>query len=430
MKKVVMLSVFTLSFILLVSLVSAVEFDMESEYKQGEALLAKLTGQFSSPPLKENIEFFRGHVRVAFDHEVAKIGESYYIFASLTGKQPQNYSIVIDEVEYREAGKTTDEPLTKNFTITENVSDFSINKGFISTNEDFSITLDNLQDTSIDIELNIATESGQEGGIASYEDDKDYTLTVGPGTKDVDFQLASGVESSVKLITFSTEDQTYTIPVNIFIDVETKEGDIFDFDIAPPELEITMPTNSNITKLIYIYNIGTGRLTDIDVILDESLKPYVQISEDTFGQILPGENANFELGIASGGEQSLGGDIEVRTAEGVSDSIRVSVRIQAGYEIPEEEQQQDLTTTDTCEELKGEVCIDDEECTGDHVFAKNQFCCIGRCVSPASGSLGKIFGWLILIIVIAVAAWFFFQKYKRAGRKPVNLLKVARTKTK
>jgi preprotein translocase subunit YajC len=426
MKKVVL---FTITFVLLISLVSAVEFEMKSEYKQGEALTAKLIGQFTSPPLKENIEFFRGHVRVAFDHEVAKIGDNFYIFASLIDKQPQNYSIVIDEVEYRQAGKTIDEPLRKNFTVIEEVADFTIDKGFISTNEDFEIILDNLQDESIDIEMNIVTESGQEGGIASYEDDESYTISVGPGTKDVEFQLASGVESSLKMITFSTENQNYTIPVNIFIDVETKEGDIFDFDIAPPELDITMPTNSNLTKLVYIYNTGTGRLNDIEINLDESLKPYVTISEDTFGQILPESNANFALEIVSGVEQSLGGDIQVTSAEGVSDSIRVSVKIEAGYEMPEEEQQQDLTTTDTCEEIGGQVCGDDEECSGDHVFAKNQFCCIGKCVKPVTSSCLKIIGWLILIIVITVGAWFFLKKYKKA-RKPVDLLRVAKGKKK
>ena len=428
MKKVAILTGFAATFLLMVSLVSAVEFDMKPEFRKGETLMAKLSGQFTKTPVSEkNIEFFRGHVRIGMEFEIAKIGESFYLFASLTGKDPGNYSVVIDDVEYKHEGEFTDEPLVRNFTIIDEVADFSVNKGFISTNDDFSITVDNLGDTSIDIELEITTVSGEEGGISEYEDDDSYEISVSPGEKTIEFTLASGAKSSIKEISLKSENMNYTVPVSIFIDEVAAEDKIYAFDIAPPELEITMPTNSNLTKLIYIYNTGTGRLSDIEVDLDESLKPYLRITEDTFGQVLPENNANFEVIIVSGAEQSLGGDIRVSTAEGVSDSIRVSLNIVAGYEPAEEEQQQDISTTQTCEEIGGDVCIDDEECEGDYVFAKNQFCCIGKCTAPASSSWGKIIGWIIVIAVIAIGAWFFLTKYKKSP-KPVNLLKVAQGK--
>ncbi len=423
MKKIILITCILL--ILTLSFASAVEFKVKSEYKKGEAFIAELSGQFSKPPLKENIEFFRGHVRVAFDHEVSKIGDNYYIFAPLIGKFPGNYSIVIDDIEYKQEGQFTDSPLIKNFTISEELADFSIDKGFISTNEDFSITLDNLLDKKINVLLKINTLSGQEGGIENYEDNKEYSIELNPGTKKIEFNLASGVESSLKLISFSSGNLSYEIPVNIFIDVQTKEGKIFDLDIAPPELNIILPTNSNLTKLIYIYNTGTGRLNDIKVTLDDSLKPYATLSEDSFGQILPQDNAHLTLNIVSGGEKTLQGRISVSTAEGVSDSIKVSITVEKDYEIPEE-QQQDLSTTDTCEEIKGNVCKEGEECLGDYVFAKNQFCCIGKCV-PSKKPFTKIIGWIIFLIVIVVVYWIL-TKYKKTKSVKINLLKIAQKK--
>lgn len=413
-----------LAFLLLVlPLVSAVEFEMPSKFKQGETLIAKVSGQFTQTPLKQNIEFLRGHTRIAMNHEVAKIGESFYIVAPLTGKGPNNYSIVIEDVEYRHEGKTVDDPLIRNFTIEGEFADFSINKGFISANDDFSITVENLKDNSISIALEITTISGNEEGLRDYEDGEVYDIAVLPGQKTLDFKLGSEVRSSIKELTLKSANTNYTIPVSIFIDEVATEDKIYDFDIAPPKLEIKLPTGGNITKLVYIYNTGTGRLSDVEITLDESLKPYMQITEDKFGQILPENNANFELIVVAGKEQTLGGDIFVRTAEGVSDLIRVSLEIEEGYELPAEETQ-DLSTTENCEEIKGQVCTDEEECDGDYIFAKNQFCCIGKCVSPTASSFGGLIGWIIIIVIIVAAAWFFLTKYKKKP-KPINLLQVA-----
>ncbi|MBD3247102.1 hypothetical protein GF378_00595 [Candidatus Pacearchaeota archaeon] len=413
-------------FLLSVSFVSAVEFEMKSEYKQGEALLAKLSGQFTKTPAEGIIEFFRGHVRIGMDHEVAKIGEDFYIFASLIGKKPDNYSVVIDDIKYRHQGEMIEEPLTKNFTIVEEFADFSINKGFISTKDDFTITVDNLKDNSIDLSLQVSTVSGNEGGLKEYEEGEEYIISVLPGEKTIDFELGSDVRSSIKNIKLKSVNQNYTIPLSIFVDSEKEvsEGKITAFDIAPTELDLTMPTNSNLTKKVYIYNTGTAKLSDVEVSLSESLKPYFQLSEDTFGQILPEDNANFDLKIVSGGEQSFSGKMNVVTAEGVSDSIKVSLKIEEGYEPKQTEQQQDITTDETCEEAGGKVCVGEEECDGEYIFAKNQFCCIGTCSEPGQSSYGKLIGWAIVLVIIAAVAWFFFKKYKKPS-KPVDLLKIA-----
>lgn len=408
--------------LLILPLISSVDFNVKSEYNKEEAIIAELAGQFYSPPLKENIYFYRGHVRIAIEPEIAKINEKYYVYASLAGKNPGNYSIVIEDVEYRDAGKITTDDIVRNFTISDNLSVFSIHPGFVSTGDDFSITIDNLQEESIELSISEETLLGKETGL-SYEEEN---YTIFPGTRDIEFTIDKKEisEATIKMLTFSSGEQEYKVPVSIFTDEESSGEILLSFDMAPKEIELTMPTNSNKTKLVYLYNTGTSALNNVKVTLDESLKPYVVLSQDSFGQILPQDNANFVMSIVSGGEQSLGGKIKVTTEDGLSDEMRVSLNFVADYESDEEEQQQDLSTTQTCEEIGGVVCINDEECDGDNVFAKNQFCCIGNCIKPIKSSWGKLIGWGIVIVLISGAVWFFI-KYKKVKPK-IDLLKAVR----
>ena len=81
--------------LLLLPLISAVEFELKTNFSQGETLIAKVSGYFLEPILKENIFFYRGHVRIPMEYDVAEIGEEFYIYALLSDKSPNNYSIVI-----------------------------------------------------------------------------------------------------------------------------------------------------------------------------------------------------------------------------------------------------------------------------------------------------------------------------------------------
>ncbi len=400
-------------------LANAIEFNLKSNYSQHEVILAKLSGQFYNPPLKEDIYFYRGHVRVGIDHDIAKIGENYYLFVPLGSKDPRNYSVSIENVEYRDEGEVKDEDITRNFTITDNIADFSISKGFISTDSDFKITVDNSQDKKIDLSISHKTIEGEDKGISYIE-----THSLSPGEKQIEFdvrpeELAS---ATVKELTLSSENQNYTIPVSIFVDEQTTKDVISSMDIAPKDMEIKIPTNSNITKLIYIYNTGTGTLKDVKLTLGDSLRPYVELSEDEFGQILPENNANLEMSVVSGGEQSLAGTIKIITSNGLSDELKVSLDFVPDYNPPQKEQQQDIKTTKTCEEIGGTICKEEEECDGDNIFAKNQFCCVGKCTKDASSSVGKLIGWGIFVIIIVVGLWFFLKKYKKIKSNP-DLLK-------
>ena len=76
------------------SFISAIELTINPEFKSGETIQLKISGNFLNPLTSEDILFYRSHVKVPFDYNLAQIEEEYYIYATQE-KQPGNYSIEI-----------------------------------------------------------------------------------------------------------------------------------------------------------------------------------------------------------------------------------------------------------------------------------------------------------------------------------------------
>src|SRR4030042_1425735 len=86
--------------LLLLPLLPAVEFDMKDNYAQGETIIARISGNFVTSVTRDNIFFYRGHVRIAMEYDITKIGEDYYLYAILSGKSPADYSVSVEDVKY------------------------------------------------------------------------------------------------------------------------------------------------------------------------------------------------------------------------------------------------------------------------------------------------------------------------------------------
>lgn len=434
--------------LLTISLVSALKIEMKDTFDQDELLTAKISGDIIQPPLKQNIFLKRGHVRVGLDASVGKIGDDYYIFASLAGKTANNYTLIIEDVEYKRGSATIVEDLVKNFTITENLTDFSLNKGFVITKDHFNIELYNFLDDDLQVEMQIETIVGEEGGITSYSENEKHDFVIGPGSEIINFQVGAIQEPTIKIINFSSTQEiieeglfgdttstepltTYSIPVYIYVDDTSEHTKIHAFEIFCQDCDdIKLPVGGEEKlKVVYIYNQGTGTLTNVRLTLSESFTPYIILSEDYFEKILPNSNANLNMTIQAGAEKTISGRLFVETSEGVSDSIQIAIDVKEGYEDVEETPV--LTSLKPCSELGGKICKKDvEECresTKETILAKDGQCCFGSCVPTSASPAGKIIGWSILIILLGVGAWFFLKKYRNI-KAPVDLLKTAQPK--
>jgi len=178
---------------------------MKSSYSQGETIIAKISASFIDPLSESNVLFYRGNgrVRVPMDYDVAKVGDDYYILASLIGKPENDYSVIISNVYYYQSGRATNQPIIKNFTITNLTADFSVNPGFIIAKSDFSIKVQSLKDASLTINVNLFSN------LVSPT-----SLNLGAGQiKTISFDTRLLNQTGLNFIKISTTNLAYNIPV-------------------------------------------------------------------------------------------------------------------------------------------------------------------------------------------------------------------------
>lgn len=396
--------------------VSAVEFNVNSEYKQGETIIASISGNFLDQITKSNIEFYRGHVKIPMDYDVIKIENKFYLYASLVGKTPNNYSIVIKDVEYMKGAEVVDDEIQANFSITEEIADFSVMPGFIYTNDDFYLEVQDLQDFEIEI------------NVKSSAEDYSFNLISGE-TEKINFDIGN-LSIGFQTIELSTNNLNYAIPVYLSLNETPEDEKEKSFRFEPDELDFTMSTNSETTRIVYLYNDGEETIENITLSIPDSLEDYLSVSITQIDELEENESVKIEFDFISDDEENqIYGEIKAE-GDGLKTYLSVYLNFLKDY-IPSENDTSVPTDPakikiKTCEELGGEICEDDEECNVEVKNAKDGNCCLGKCEKIEKSSTGKIIGWGLIIIIISFLFWFFKVKYKRTRKKNINLVDVAK----
>jgi hypothetical protein len=421
-----------LLFLLLIPLATAVEFDVKTSYNQGETVLAKLSGNFVEPVLRENILFYRqridgnGYLRVPMNqYDITTIEGEYYIYAQLP-ESSGNYSISVEGTRYYQGSKIADDSIVRYFTIGNQTVDFSIFPGFINTPDGFSVELQNLQDSKISVKINTATNSGSSDSFyssffGSVSDGNDYSVSLKSGEKKkVDFLVSNIKNTTFKTIKFSTNSLSYELPVLIFVNktIEAKKQREIQFN--PSWINVTTSTNSSYDKIIYIKNTGEENIENISLNLSENLKDFVTLSIVNIEELEENSSYKVELLFSSNTSQSLIGTLRAK-ADMVSETLDIYFNVIEGY-IPTYNETEDANKT--CTELGGNTC-GGNACSGTEVISQGKTCCLGLCGDSGGGtSTGKIIGWILVLIIAGFLLWFFFAKY-RGAKRPFNLLKRA-----
>jgi len=259
-------------------LVSSFEFNLKQEINQGETLMATLSGNFLEPILKENIFFYQAHVRVAFNFDIAKIDDKYYIYASSLGKSPNNYSIEIKKLKSRLGYEVIERDFVQNFSIKEEWADFAVIPGFIVTEDDFYIEIQNLKISNIKVKI--------DSNIKVENDIKLLSIETGEIER-VNFEIKNSDVSMYEKVNLSYGNTTYEIPIYLYkMDVKTKDKEE-KFRFEPLEFNLSMTTNSNTTRIFYVYNYGNTDLENISLSLSDSLKQYISLSKNEITGLSP-----------------------------------------------------------------------------------------------------------------------------------------------
>lgn len=382
----------------LLPLLSAVELNMEDNFKKDETLMAKVSGNLYQPITGNDVEFYVGHIRTSITANVEKINNEFYIYAQLFGKSPDNYSILIKNVKYLQSGQLVDTTLTQNFTITNITADFSIDKGALITSENFSIEITNLKDSSIEIKTKINNESKN-------------TYTIGSGiSQKINFDINDINKTGLSTIELSSPNTKYTIPVYItkITTIPTEKN----FRIDPSVINVSMPTNSNTTRVIHIENLGAD-IENVSFSVSDSLKPYLNLSSNITDEIEYNSSYIIDIFIKSSStENKLEGQITARSGTTYAYSV-VYLNFIKDY-VPINGSEETETVIQTCAQINGTLCQDSTKCSSIVKNAKDGVCCLGVCSAPAKkSSIGKYIGWGILIAIIAFSVWFYLRRYKK-----------------
>ena len=238
--------------LLTIPLISAVNIDMKNQFSQGETLIAKISGNFLEPIQKENIFFYKGHVKIPLDYDLAKINNEYYLYAQLGSKESNNYSLRIEDINYMQGANVVSEDVIKNFTITNDIADFKINPGFIIATHSFKIEIQNLQDSNIQVDIN---ENKTETGPGFFESlfgnlqESTNSISLASGEiKNLEFDL--GNKTSFNFVRLSTKNITYEIPVYVFVSlaINAQENTSVNSVVTENTTNITNTTSQSIPQ--------------------------------------------------------------------------------------------------------------------------------------------------------------------------------------
>ena len=412
----------TILLVLFFPFVSPVEVTMNSQYAQGETLLARFSGNFVDQITENNVFFCRGtNCNIPMTSDVVRIADDFYVYALLTEKNPGNYSIRIEGVRYYKTTQRVDDDIVSNFTISNETAAFSVNPGALTTPNDFTIELQNLQDARITVSI-----------------DKDSQLLSSPSSvelntrqkKVVSFALSDAAPRGLTTIGFTSGNTSYSMPV--YVDTanteqetnetgETGATEDFDMEFRPRTAEVSMATNSDAKRILYLKNTGTETLEDISFNISSLLGPYVAVSSEDITSLSPGEIEQVELEISSGSDEAIiEGRITAYT-ENVSAQFILTLNLTEDFTPVESEAGEDPSIVSLCEDLGGIICADDLECSGEIKRTKNGDCCVAPlvCQEPKRSSSKTIIGWGLLILVFIIIIWFFKRRYRRViPRRP------------
>lgn len=354
--------------------VSSLEVGLK-DYKPGETLIIELPETLQSlNPSK--IQFYSGRVYVPMVSDLGKIGDSYYLYALLPNKV-RNYTLTIEDAEYLNSRQD----FKFNFSV-KGEPVFSINPGFIITNNDFEIKIKSLESEKV---------------ISEFKSIKEVELK--PGISSIIQYSIKEINTSFKYLTIKSNDTEYKIPVKIFKDIE--EIDSGGVRFSKSEHRVYVPENQDFQYSLTLMN--TGQEIE-NITLNYSKIEGVNVTLGEF-HLEPGDSKEIPIIMNIGKNLTF-------NLKAVSDGVfsETSVKIQPKKVERINETENLFTEENSCSDLDGEICEEEEECKGVSKLTLDGLCCLGNCEKEESR--GKIIAMIIIVIILMIIGFFLFKKMK------------------
>jgi hypothetical protein len=406
-KEFVIISLFIISILLTLSPILAIEISLsKSSYQPEELLQAEITGNFLSLTA-DDIKIFKGnklHSEPVLK-DLTKQNNIYYFYAILPNQQG-NFTFEIYS-DYLERGEIKNNSIATDFVIEyKNTSDLSIIPGFIIPNEDFTLKVKSLyNDVDLTAKFEATGETKELRLIDSIEELIKFSLPILPPQ-----------QSSITI-------NNYNIPI-FLIKKQDPIVEITNIEFIPYSLTGTITENQEYYFTVIIKNNGQNNLTNISFTSDLNTKfipetiPFIEANQL--------EVINITITVEKLDQPSLSGKITATSGDN-------TFNLPATFNITtnkEEVKVKDATTIQdpnqplSCNQL-GNLCQDDELCTGETTESLDGPCCLGQCSQPSTSNFSTYAGIILIILLIALIAfaiWKIKQRRKNKIKSPNQIL--------
>ncbi len=383
MKKILFLLI-----LLFLPLASSISTTMLPSYQRSETMIIEIQGNILEPIERTDIVFKRAHIAIAVDYDIRRILDKYYLYAQVPSTS-NNYTLFINNVATTVNGQNQLVNFNQTFEVTSNLTDYSINPGFIVTNEDFSILIDSNLDSPQNINSNFPEETA---------------ITINPGTNNINFDINSKPSGF-----YIANIGKYQVPV--FITSSEPSEEPISLTVYPKILRETLKVNSPKSYSVSIRNNGQQAVEGIYFVYDDKV---FSLSNSSIN-IGANETVNISISL-------------INTNKNISEIILISKEAEAieniSFQISFTLDDNQITNSSNpeyyCSELGGRFCSAVEVCSGQNVRTLDGSCCVGTCNVAEESSNSWIFYIFIGIVLVVIA--FIFMKYRKTRLpSPKNL---------
>jgi hypothetical protein len=388
--------------------VDALSMDLKENYAPGENILAEISGSILQPISIDQVELKRVNVLVPIKKDIKRLGEKEFFWA-IAPMIENNYTLYIYNVTTNVAGEVKKVDLIKNFSVRGNLTDYSIDPGFIFTTENFSLSIFLYEDFKREINV-------------SFPYGKNFLLS--PGENSIEFSIDDFVGENFITINVGK----YALPAYIIGKKNetstTSSGAYIEF--RPIRIQRTIFLSERPIYAVEIINTGSSSLNELIMYYDNSS---FYINPSRFIDIKPNQSVLFNMSLINTTKNNIS-QFVYAVGTDINISLPVAINVTSNATI--------VTTNGTnqksnyyCAELNGVICSASEVCSLMTVVSLDGNCCKGRCQVPNKSSSSAWVGYLIGALVLVGFGYLIVRYKKKApGSKEIFNKKVAEAQKK
>ena len=379
----------------------AISSDMQQNYLSAQTVVTKLSGNILQPISASQVEIKRNNVRVAWDYDIKKLGNDYYLwFITQNVQNETNYTLYIHNITTTYLGNEESVDFNQSFSVEPQLSDYYIKPGFIFTMDDFNVQVILNNDQPENINVNFPS---------------DTTYTIQPGINNIPFSIK---DASYGTGLYMIQIGQYEFPSYLIVNGSTIKK-VNYVSVQPGYIQSDrLISDNNIYYQVQINNIGSNNISNLYLQYDSNL---FSVNPSNNITLAPGQSQIYQITlntpsrsdindtfyfISSDNNISMSMPFSVNFFENASDINQTIPKNVSGNE----------TALYSCSELLGQICSSDQVCSGSSVTSTDGICCMGVCSSSTSNtSSSGSYSWLgyLIAAIVIIGALVLYVRYKR-----------------